>query len=172
MKQRIFFIAFLLTGTLLINAQDYTDRDKVKIGLNAALPVGDAADISSISLGIDLAYHYGISKVFDFGVATGFTNAFINSVEIAGIETEFDNVQFLPLAGAIRIYPTARSRVNFGADLGYAVGINEGNDGGFYYRPTLAVNIGRGTEITGSYTGISSDGGSWETVTLGVLFGF
>lgn len=160
----------------LVQAQNNTDRDKVKIGLNAAIPVGDAADISSFSLGLDLAYTYGISKVFDLGLATGFTNAFGKTENITSggvtIEADFENVQFVPLAGVLRIYPTARSRVNFGADIGYALGINEGNDGGFYYRPTLAINIGRGTELTGSYTGISLDGGTWSTATLGVLFGF
>lgn len=172
MKKTVFFTLAVFVMSMGLKAQDYTDRDKFKFGLNAGLPIGDAGDISNISLGLDLAYHYGVSKAIDLGLATGFTNAFVNTVEIAGVQTEFDNVQFLPLAGAFRIYPTVRSRVNFGTDLGYAVGINDGNDGGFYYRPTLAINIGRGTELTASYTGVSLDGGSWDTVTAGVLFGF
>jgi len=171
----ILTLTFLFT-TLLVQSQGLVDKDKFKIGFNAALPVGDAADFSSFSLGLDFQYHYGVSKVFDLGVATGFTNAFGKTETITDgnitIEADFDNVQFLPIAGAVRIYPTVRSRINFGADLGYALGVSEGNDGGFYYRPTVAVDIGRGTEITGSYTGISLEGGSWETVTLGVLFGF
>lgn len=177
MRKIILLTFTTLLVTLFCQGQSsITDKDKFKIGFNAAVPVGDAADFSSFSLGVDVQYHYGISKVFDLGVATGFTNAFGKTETISDgnitIEADFDNVQFLPLAGTFRIYPTARSKVNFGADLGYALGISDGNDGGFYYRPTFAINTGATTELTFSYTGISLDGGSWETLTLGVLFGF
>lgn len=176
MKKTAILTFALLFMTFIGQAQGLVDKDKFKVGFNAALPIGDAADFSSFSLGLDVQYHYGVSKVFDLGIATGFTNAFGKTETISDgtitIEADFDNVQFVPVAGAVRIFPTVRSRVSFGADLGYAVGISDGNDGGFYYRPTLAVNTGATTELTFSYTGISLDGGSWETLTLGVLFGF
>ncbi len=170
-------LLLLVLSFLNTHAQnDYTDRDKFKIGVNAALPLGDAADFSSFSLGLDVAYQYGVSKSFDIGLASGFTNAFGKTENFSDggitIETSFDNIQFLPLAGVFRFYPTVRSRVNFGADLGYAVGISDGNSGGFYYRPIVVIDIGRGTEINFSYTGISLDGGSWETATLGLHFAF
>ncbi len=175
MKKYIFIV--LAATFFTANAQnDYTDRDKFKVGINAALPLGDAANFSSFSLGFDVAYQYGVSKSFDIGLASGFTNAFGKTENFTDgtieIETSFDNIQFLPLAGVFRFYPTVRSRVNFGADLGYAVGISEGNTGGFYYRPILVIDIGRGTEINFSYTGINLDGGSWETATLGLQFAF
>jgi hypothetical protein len=171
-KLSILVIAFLFI-VAIGNAQDYTDRDSFKIGVHGAIPLGDASEISNFGLGLDISYNYGVSKVFDLGLATGFTNAFINTDDDA-VEnlTAFENVQFLPLAGVLRIYPHVRSRTNFGVDLGYALGIDEGNEGGFYYRPTLAINVNRGTEVTFTYTGVSLENGAWNTATLGLIFGF
>ena len=157
---------------MALKAQDYTDRDNFKIGVHGALPVGDASEISSIGLGLDVSYNYGISKVFDLGIATGFTNAFVNTDDSVENLTSFENVQFVPVAGVLRIFPHVRSRLNFGADVGYALGIDEGNEGGFYYRPTLAFNVNRGTEVTATYSAVSLSGGTWSTATLGLLFGF
>ena len=72
------------------------------------------------------------------------------------------------MAGVARY--KASEEISIGADLGYALGINDGNDGGFYYRPTVAYTVSEGVEINASYTGISLDGGSWTTINLGVLF--
>ncbi|WP_343486748.1 hypothetical protein [Allomuricauda sp. d1] len=171
MKKATILIILLLGLAVKIQAQNNTDRDKFKFGINGGLPVGDASEIAKFSLGLDAAYHYGVSKVFDIGLATGFTNAFLETDDLA-VQSNFDNVQFLPVAGLVRVFPHVRSRLNFGADVGYAVGVSEDTDSGFYYRPIVAFNIGRGTEITGSYTGIELDGGTWSTATLGVLFGF
>lgn len=166
-----YYTILVLLLTFMVSAQDRTDRDAFKIGINGALPLGDAQNIAKFSLGVDVAYHYGISKVFDIGLATGFTNAFGETISEGPI-TEFPNVQFVPVAGLLRIYPHVRSRLNFGVDFGYAMGIDEGNEGGLYYRPVAAFNLNRGTEVTASYTGISLENGSWETATLGLVFSF
>ncbi len=151
----------------------YVDRTNFKAGLNAGLPVGDAGDVSSFSLGLDLAYHIGASELLDVGFATGFINAFGDTTTLSGggvsVETEFEDFQFLPAAASIRLYPTYEFK--FGADVGYAVGINEGNDGGFYLRPLIGYNITGNTELNVSYINISNDG-SFSIATLGILFLF
>lgn len=170
MKKLVFVLFFL--SFYCLSAQ-YVDRSFFKAGFHGAIPVGETADIASFSLGVDLFQHWGVSKEIDLGIATGFTNAFLkDEIEVNGItiETDFDNVQFLPVAGLIRIYPT--SSFNLGADVGYAVGINEGNDGGFYYRPCLSLKINSNTELHFSYTGVSQDGSTWSTVTGGIAFLF
>lgn len=171
-KSTILILLFFSMVTVPMMGQ--VDREVLKAGLNAGVPIGDAADISSFTLGLDLAFHIGVSRAFDLGFATGFTNAFGKTESISqggiSIEGDFDNVQFVPLAGLLRIYPS--QGVNFGADVGYALGLNDGNGGGLYYRPIVSVNVAQTTELTFSYTGISLDGGTWSTVTLGVLFTF
>lgn len=149
------------------------DRTNFKAGLNAGLPVGDAGDASSFSIGVDAAYHWGVSELLDVGLATGFINAFGDTQTISGggvtIEAEFEDIQFLPVAASVRIYPTYHFK--FGADAGYAVGINDGNEGGFYYRPLIGYNITGNTELNVSYMAVSNDG-TFAIATLGVLFLF
>lgn len=143
-----------------------------KLGANFALPIGDAGDVSSFSIGFDAAYLFPVSDKFEVGPALGFTNAFgkTESVTILGttFEADYDDAQFLPIAAAARF--NATEKLYLGADLGYAVGINDGNDGGFYYRPRVGYSF---TDMIGaniSYTGISLDGGDWSTIGLGVEF--
>ncbi len=171
--RKVITIVFVCLSAVFM-AQAQVDRDSFRAGFHAALPIGDAGDVSSFGLGLDLAYHVGINRLIDLGVATGFTNAFGKTETVSdgpiAIETEFDNVQFLPLAALARLYPT--KGFNLGADVGYAVGINSGNEGGLYYRPTVAVTVSGTTELAFSYTVVELDGGSWNTVTAGVLFLF
>lgn len=162
MKKVVLIAALALIG-LSVNAQD-----GLRIGANLGLPVGDAGDVSGFSIGLDAQYMFETAGEFDLGVATGFTNAFGKTIGDSNFSIEIDDIQFLPLAGVARY--KASEEISIGADLGYALGINDGNDGGFYYRPTVAYTVSEGVEINASYTGISLDGGSWTTINLGVLF--
>ncbi|WP_370101283.1 outer membrane beta-barrel protein [Xanthomarina gelatinilytica] len=169
MKKLFLTAVIAVFGFSVMNAQG-----GFKVGLNFALPVGDAADISSFSLGLDAAYLVEVSEKFAVGGATGFTNAFGKSETLSGFgysfDVEYDDVQFIPVAAAARFYATEKFYA--GADLGYAIGIDDGNDGGFYYRPKVGYNF---TDMIGanfSYTGISLDGGDWSTIGLGVEFSF
>lgn len=172
MKSKVFTLLFLFVVTITLQAQ--VDRSTLKLGIHGGVPVSDAADVSSFTLGLDVMHFWGVSKEFDLGLVTGFTNAFgdTDTVTTGNVtaQTGFDNIQFLPLAGAIRLYPT--SKFNLGGDIGYAIGVNEGNDGGLYYRPMIAVNVGGTTELNASYTVIDGDTSNWSTVTLGFLIGF
>lgn len=158
MKKVVAVLAFALIG-FSMNAQD-----GFRLGANLGLPTGDAGDYSGFSIGVDAQYMFETAGDFDLGVATGFTNSF--GKEIEGFE--LDDIQFLPLAGVARY--KASEVLSIGTDLGYALGINDGNDGGFYYRPTVGYAVSDGVEINASYTGISRDGGTWSTINLGVLF--
>ena len=151
-----------------------TDRTNFRVGVNGGLVVGDFSETYSLNLGIDIYQHWGVSKALDIGVATGFANAFgekeSTTVGVAAVQTEFDNTQYIPLAGSVRVYPT--SGFKFGGDVGYAIGVNEGNDGGFYYRPSIGVDISGGTtEINLSYFSVNSES-TFSTVLLGFLFLF
>ena len=120
-----------------------------------------------------MSYLWGVSELLDVGLATGFVNAFGDTETISEgiieIEAEFEDYQFIPLAASFRIYPTFEFK--FGADVGYAVGINEGNEGGFYYRPLVGYNITGNTELNVSYTAVDNIG-TFAIATLGVLFLF
>nr|WP_299340483.1 outer membrane beta-barrel protein [Allomuricauda sp.] len=171
MKKTITTTIFLFLVILTTNAQ--VDRSSFKAGLTAGIPVGDASEVSSFSIGFDVNYHWGISRLLDVGFATGFLNAFgdTETINVGGfeVEGEFEDYQIIPAAASVRLYPTYEFKL--GADLGYAIGVNEGNEGGFYYRPIVGYNITGNTEINVSYTAIENDP-TFSFVMAGVLFLF
>lgn len=157
----------LVFGCMLVLGVSLQAQEGMNLGINLGLPVGDASDFSSFSLGVDANYLWNVSESVDVGVATGFTNAFGKTFEILGQDFDGEDVQFIPIAAAGRFHVTDKFRA--GADIGYAIGINDGNDGGFYYRPILAYGLSESMEVNFSYTGISLDGATWSTINLGFM---
>ncbi|WP_350287047.1 hypothetical protein [uncultured Croceitalea sp.] len=171
MKTTILSVITLFLASLSLQAQ--VDRTNFRAGINAGLVLGDFSDNYSLNLGLELQHLWGLSREIDLGVATGFYNAFGEKQTLdeggISIEIEFDNVQYIPAAAALRIYPTRGFKI--GGDVGYAIGINEGNEGGLYYRPVLGVDINDVTEFNVSYTAID-DEVTFGAAMFGVLFLF
>ena len=92
-----------------------------------------------------------------------------DEITIAGVTVELDDVQFIPVAASGR-FEVAPS-FTLGADVGYAIGINDGNDGGFYYSPRAQYSVSEAIDIVAAYRGVSVDGGSWDIISAGVEFG-
>ena len=154
---------------LFICAPGLYAQQGFKIGLHGGLPVNqEANDAVSLVAGADFGFMYALGKLADAGLMTGFINGFPEKFDSGG--ADLPNVQFVPLAVSFRIWPS--SSFSFGADVGYALGINEGNDGGLYYKPIIAYMTGARTEINLSYTGIANDELPWSTVQLGFLYTF
>lgn len=138
-----------------------------RLGVNAGLPIGDAADFTSFQLGADVAYMLSLADVAAVGPMVGYSRFFGDSGEKGGIEWEGDDLQFVPLAASARFNLLSLA---LGLDLGYALGLTDGIDGGLYYRPQVGFNIGP-IGLIASYQGISRDGGAFSSVNLGVEFG-
>lgn len=158
--KKIILFASLLISTLGINAQESN------LSLSAALPVGDAGDITTFGLNLDINSLWKVSEQFDLGIATGYHYYFGDDIETTLGSVEIDDYGFLPLAVAGRI--NAGENISFGADVGYAIGINpNGNDGGFYYAPKIQFGM-----IVLAYKSISLDSDSFDAFTLGLNFSF
>lgn len=167
---RIFIVLVIMVATSLSLQAQRVDRTNFRAGINGGLVVGDFSEAYSFTLGVDLYHHWGVSREIDLGIATGFSNAFGETQEAGSIQAEFDNVQYVPLAGSVRIYPT--SGFKFGADVGYALGVNSGNEGGFYYRPSIGIDMNGGTkEFNISYFAVNGDA-TFSTVLAGFLILF
>lgn len=177
MKKLMIMAAFAVFGFTSVQAQD----NGIKLGLNAGVPIGDSGDYSSFGIAIDAAYLVTVADSFQVGPAIGYQHYFGKEYDSPFGTYTPDDVQFIPLAGAARFNLDG---LFFGADLGYAIGIDDGNDGGFYYRPKVGYNLGpvgfvlSYTGISGSETVFSSGdfevtrSGSFSAVNLGVEFGF
>lgn len=145
-------------------------QEGFKIGINGEVPVGDNQDVVSLGIGADVGYMWALGEVVDVGAMAGFINGFPEKYHQEVGSPDLPNVQFLPLAASVRIWPS--NSFSFGGQIGIAIGINEGNDGGFYYKPTIGYLMGAVTEINLSYTGITVDNAQWATVNLGILYTF
>lgn len=152
----------LIIGALIMASFSAYPQGGFKAGLNLGIPVGDLSDFYNLQFGADVAYMFGVADTFSVGPMLGYSNFFPEESDV------YDNVQFLPIAAAGRL--SLGSAFFLGADLGYGIGINDGNDGGFYYRPQVGYDFGL-IGLVASYSGVSRDGGSASSVNLGVEFG-
>lgn len=162
MKKNILLIVLAVVGFSTSYSQG-----NFRLGVNAGLPIGDAADFTSFQLGTDVAYMINLAGVASVGPMVGYSRFFGDSEELDGVDFEVDDTQFVPIAASGRF---SLLSLALGLDLGYALGLNDGNDGGFYYRPQAGFSIGP-VGLIASYQGICMDGGSMASVNLGVEFG-
>ncbi len=130
-----------------------------RVGVNAGIPVGDISDYSNLQLGADVAYMFSFADMLEVGPLVGYSEYFGDN--------NWPDVQFLPIAASGRLGLTS---FFVGADLGYAVGLDDGNDGGFYYKPQVGYNLGL-VGIILSYSGVSMNGGNISSVNVGLEIG-
>jgi len=164
MKNILLALTFTFIG-LGMNAQE-----GFKLGIHGGLPINDFNGEVTLMVALDGGYMYALSEVIDIGVVTGFVYGFAERFSSEAIEADYPNMQFVPLAASVRIWTS--NSFSFGVDGGYAVGINEGNDGGLYYRPIIGYLMGPSTEVNLSYSTVELEGASWNTINLGVLYTF
>ncbi len=160
MMKKLILAVFAVLAFASVSAQG-----QFKAGISGGIPIGDAGDLATFAIAVDLGYLFEISDEFDAGVTTGYSHSFGD--EVNGFD--IDDVQFIPVAasGRFEVAPD----FTLGADLGYAIGIGDNNDGGFYYSPRVQYSVSEAIDIVAAFRGVSLDGGSWDIITLGVEFG-
>lgn len=137
-------------------------------GISGGLPLGDAGDLATFSIAVDLGYLFDLSDEVQAGPITGFSHSFGEDLSVGNTTVKVDDVQFVPIGGGVRASIT--EQFGIGADLGYALGVNEGNDGGFYYAPRAHYSVSETVNLVLAYRGISENGGSWNILSFGVEF--
>ncbi|WP_182835528.1 outer membrane beta-barrel protein [Flagellimonas lutimaris] len=164
MKKIALFTLAVIFGLSFGQAQgDFT------AGIHGGLPIGDAGDLATFAIAVELGYLFDVSDEFKAGPTLGYSHSFGEDIDTGFGTFEVDDIQFLPIAAAGRFSIT--DEFSLGADLGYAIGINDGNDGGFYYAPRAAYSVSEAIDIVLAYRGVSLDGGSWDIISLGLEFG-
>ncbi|WP_193711168.1 hypothetical protein [Salegentibacter sp. BLCTC] len=161
MKKLTLLIVFIFGITTAMNSQTF------KLGASAGIPTADAGDISSFVLGVDAYYYFtNVDAFAELGLNAGFRNYFGEEIS-DGIE--IDDTQFLPLAAAARL--KLFGILSGGADIGYAIGISDFVDGGFYFRPVVGIDIADTIELFASYE-VIADEATWGSLNAGILFEF
>ncbi|MCY2687614.1 hypothetical protein [Salinimicrobium sp. TH3] len=152
--------------TLFTMSAVYSQQGNFSIGINGGIPVGDIEEFATFNLGGEVAYRFGISEQFEAGALVGYSHFFGDSGEDEFGSWEVEDFQFLPLAASARFNMESFFA---GADVGYAVGVNEDNEGGFYYKPHVGMNFGK-IGVLASYSGISRDSFTVSSVNLGIEY--
>ncbi|WP_243471824.1 outer membrane beta-barrel protein [Winogradskyella sp. MH6] len=158
--KKLFLAAFAVFAFASVNAQEF------KVGLNAGIPVGDADTAYSFNIQLDVAALWEVSDAFDAGVTAGYSNTSLKSE----YKDFGDSAGFIPIAATGRY--AVSDDFTLGADLGYALGVNEGNDGGFYYRPRASYSVSEPLDVVLAFSNVSADGFTFSALTLGVEYGF
>lgn len=134
-KLAIFCTAALIAGSSYAqqnNTEITTKNSWLKAGILAGLPVGNAGDVSSFTLGLDLKAQFLLNPNFGLGLTTGYNHFFAKE--------DFKDFGLIPLGAMFRYYPDSKGFFA-GADAGYSfvTGIEDA-DGGFYVRPQLGYH--------------------------------
>ncbi|KUY20315.1 hypothetical protein BAZ12_10110 [Elizabethkingia miricola] len=157
MKKSLLLGAFALLGF----AASAQTTGQLKIGANVGIPVGNASDFSSFTLGLDGAYQWRLAENFDLGIATGYQHFFAKS--------GWSDFGFIPLAASAQY--SIDPKFFIGADLGYGFFTGKGSSGGgFYYQPKVGYQQSD-WELYLGYKGVS-DNGNISSVNLGFNFKF
>jgi hypothetical protein len=160
MMKKLLLIAVL--GLFSFNAAHaQTGLTGIRVGVNAGIPVGDVDDYASFKAGADLAYMISLMDIVQVGPMVGYSHYFGKD--------GFDDLQYLPIAASGRL--GLPSSFVGGFDLGYAVGLTDGLDGGLYWRPLIGfrfMNFG----VMVSYEGITEDAVDVSSLNVGVEFKF
>ncbi len=157
----------ILVFALVLSA--FATNAQLTVSVNGGVPVSDIEEYSSFALSGDVGYAFETDSDLMFGVSAGFLNYFGKDYEILGTTIEAESVQFLPVAGSA--FYRLSDNFSAGSKIGYAFGINDGNDGGFYYKPMLNYMVGNATSLSLFYEGVSDDGINMNNVGLGLTFG-
>jgi hypothetical protein len=151
MRKLFLVFACTLGGVLLMNAQG-----DFRAGAHLGIPIGDADEFTSLTIGVDASYLWTLDETFSVGVASGYGNYLGKD--------DFSNYSFIPLA--------ASGRAGFsedwfaGLDLGYAIGLEDGADGGFYYQPKVGWTNGM-VDVFAYYQGISISDSDFTISSIG-----
>jgi len=168
MKKLILLLAVGLFA-FNVNAQGDESNDSGESGLyagvNVGIPLGDIGDWK-FAVQVDFGHDWEAGENLNVGVATGYGHIF--GGDFMGIDLL--DYQYIPLAGTVSL--EVSDGFNIDADLGYAIGIGDVAGGGFYYRPGISYDLSGGLSIKANYTGISDDGFTGTTVTVGTRFRF
>ena len=143
MKKVFLFTAMLTTAgsaalaqesnTTVETNKEITPKNAwLKVGLTAAMPIGDASKISTFSAGVDLRGQFMSTRHFGLGLASGYNHYFgKNGAKDFGA---------IPLELMLRYYPKSEG-LFVGADLGYSFLTNTpGLTGGITVKPEIGYH--------------------------------
>jgi hypothetical protein len=152
----------VITATLLLGIFNGRSQGTLNVGLSFSMPIEETRTVSKMGFGIESSYMFELSDTFDLGASIG-----LSYFNIEGAE----GTVFLPLAASASFL--ASKDFSIITDIGYAVGINKGNKGGYYYKPKLNYFLNDNFNFNVFYSGITRfEGSQWTSIGAGITYVF
>jgi len=134
------------------------DKGSFQVSAHVGLPLGDEKDFYSLNVGADAAYLFNLSEHFSAGAGAGYTHF-----------TGKDNIEgtgFIPIFG-IAQYDLS-DKFSLRVNGGYAISTETDGRGGVYIGLGVGLKIKPNISIGPSFSSINLDGGSFNSVTIGI----
>ena len=164
MKKLLIILAIFGIGITSAHAQKH-----FTFGLSGGIPLADVDESHSLHASADIAYRVDLIKLLDIGGVVGYSHYFKKDDTIDLGFYDNDDLQFITAAGTARLRILA---ILFaGTDIGYAIGLSNNTDGGFYIRPQIGLNLGVANVLV-TYSNISADGATIAAINGGVEIKF
>lgn len=152
---------FLLSIIAVFAIGGMNAQGQLNGSISAGIPTGDASDFTTFALALDVSYLFAISDDFSAGPSIGYNTSFLDS------DFDGDNISFLPISASGRF--NVSEQLTLGADVGYGVGLNDGNDGGLYYAPSVLYGLTETIDLILAYRAFSENSSTLSQITLGIV---
>jgi hypothetical protein len=154
--KKILFLALLVAGAIVVNAQDKTSKNvQFGGGLRFGLPVGNFHLSHSIGIGVELQAEHKVHPSVSLTGTTGFTNFIGKSQTWGGYKYKNDAVGYIPILVGARYY--ASPNIFLGGKLGYGILTGGGSGGAFNLEPGVGYNAEK-YQVTLGYNALIDDG--------------
>jgi len=172
MKKLALVLTVFTASIIGAKAQSSKSTGDVKfgIGLDAALPIGNAGDAYKFGIGGQAQVEYGFAENLKGIFSAGYTSYSGKTIDIPGFGSQkIPSVAIIPILVGARYYASESFFV--GAQIGYGKFTGNGaSGGGFEYRPQVGYVAGP-VQIVGSYDGVSNNG-TFSGIHLGIAYTF
>ena len=163
--KKLFFMAALAVTGFAVQAQD-TSPLKFSLGLEAALPLGDFADVSSFGIGGSLQADYSVAEKLALTLNAGYISFSGKTVE--GVK--YDASGFIPVLGGFKYDLTPQ--LYGAAQLGVTFSDQKNSGSVFTYAPGLGYKLSGNFDALLKYTGYSRNSSTIGTVGLRIAYTF
>lgn len=170
--KKLLFVFLLVAGASLSSFAQKSDRGKFSVGLEGGLPVGDASNISTFTIGGSLKYEQPIAQKLAATVSAGFIYFPYKTdvqLDITYLNPDNRGESFVPLKAGLK-YWICSSFYGEG-QIGAAIATNGGGTY-FAYAPGVGVKVSNNADIGVRYEGWTHNGSTLGQVGLRIAYSF
>lgn len=155
-----------LVFTFFLGLTCFSQQEKLNIGVNGGITIGNLKPVSSAAFGFDANYLFEVFEDLNIGPSLNFI--YFLTEEVEGVKR--DPYMYLPIGGAIR-FQSIDDKFFVGADFGFAIGISpKGDNGGIFFKPMVGYNATDDLKVHLFYSGIKKRLPTYGYVGIGIAY--